>query len=82
MLPSIAPSESLPTSVCLRPGELLDSEQWERKRDEWLPTADDRAFIEELMQPEFRAGEFATWIAKPSKGIQNMPEDFLYVKLP
>jgi benzoyl-CoA 2,3-dioxygenase component B len=63
-------------------GEILTSESWEEMRDDWLPTDADRAHIESLMQPEMEPGDFAKWIAPPSRGIQNMPEDFLYVKLP
>ena len=63
-------------------GEILTSEGWEEMRNDWLPTDADRAHIESLMQPEMEPGEFAKWIAPPSRGIQNMPEDFLYVKLP
>jgi len=63
-------------------GEILTSEDWEEMRDDWLPTDADRAHIESVMQPEMEPGEFAKWIAPPSRGIQNMPEDFLYVKLP
>jgi benzoyl-CoA 2,3-dioxygenase component B len=63
-------------------GELLESAEWNAGHHAWLPTDADRAHIESLMQPMFEAGEYASWIAPPSKGIQNMPEDFLYVKLP
>jgi benzoyl-CoA 2,3-epoxidase subunit B len=63
-------------------GEVVDSHTFESKRSDWLPTSDDRVFIEELMQPQFEPGEFASWIAAPPKGIQNKPPDFLYVKLP
>ncbi len=63
-------------------GTVLGSGDVERLHDEWLPTAADRAHIEQLMRPQFEPGRFASWIAPPSKGIQNKPEDFLYVKLP
>lgn len=63
-------------------GDLIDAATWQARRDDWLPTADDRTHIESLMQPHFDAGAFASWIAPPSKGIQNKPEDFLYVRLP
>ena len=63
-------------------GKVLTQDEWVAQRDDFLPTADDKAFIESLMQPEFRPGEFASWISPPTKGIQNMPEEFLYVKLP
>ncbi|MEZ5176389.1 MAG: benzoyl-CoA 2,3-epoxidase subunit BoxB [Acidimicrobiia bacterium] len=63
-------------------GKLLTPPEWAAQRDGWLPTSDDRAHIESLMQPQFEPAEFASWITPPSRGIQNMPEDFLYVKLP
>lgn len=63
-------------------GEIIDAEAFQAQRSEWLPTGDDKAFIEELMQPQFEPGEFAGWIAPPRKGIQNKDPDFLYVKLP
>jgi benzoyl-CoA 2,3-dioxygenase component B len=34
------------------------------------------------MQPVLVPGEFAGWIASPSRGIQGKPTDFEYVKLP
>jgi benzoyl-CoA 2,3-dioxygenase component B len=71
------------TDIDVSPGgEIMTSEDWENMRGEWLPTEADRAHIESLMQPNFEPSEFAKWIAPPSRGIQNMPEDFLYVKLP
>jgi benzoyl-CoA 2,3-dioxygenase component B len=63
-------------------GEILTRDDWKAHRDGWLPTSDDKTFIESLMQPEFRPGRFASWIAPPTKGIQNQPEEFLYVRLP
>lgn len=63
-------------------GKVVEEDAWVAQRDDFLPTADDKAFIESLMQPEFEPGQFASWIAPPTKGIQNMPEEFLYVRLP
>jgi benzoyl-CoA 2,3-dioxygenase component B len=63
-------------------GELLTSEEFENSRRDWLPTADDRVYIEEIMQPHFERGAFAPWIAPPSKGINQQPTDYEYVKLP
>jgi benzoyl-CoA 2,3-epoxidase subunit B len=59
-------------------GTLLDG----GSRVESLPDDDDAAFIAELMQPEYQTGEFATWIAEPSRGIMGKPLDFEYVKVP
>ncbi|MGH8957540.1 MAG: benzoyl-CoA 2,3-epoxidase subunit BoxB [Acidimicrobiia bacterium] len=63
-------------------GEVLDGEAHRARAKEWLPTGDDAAFIEELMQPRYEIGEFASWIARPSKGVLGQPIEFEYVKIP
>lgn len=63
-------------------GALVDAETWERRRDEFLPNDDDRVFVEELMQQVTEPGEFASWIARPQKGIGRQPIDFEYVRIP
>jgi benzoyl-CoA 2,3-dioxygenase component B len=63
-------------------GVLISEEEFEVNHARWLPTADDRSYIESLMQPEMEMGKFAGWIAPPSRGIQGKPTDFEYVKLP
>jgi len=63
-------------------GEILDEATWESHRKDWLPTSDDRAFIEELMSPLYQPGAFASWIEPPSKGIMGKPVEFEYVLLP
>lgn len=63
-------------------GTVVDAPTFEAKTSTWLPTSEDRAYIEELMQPQFEPGEFAGWIAPPQRGIQNKTPNFLYVKLP
>ena len=50
-------------------------------RGDFLPSDDDRDFIESLMQPQFEPGKFAVWIAPPKVGIDNKPGDFEYVKI-
>ena len=62
-------------------GEILGADDWERRRDQYLPTAEDGAFIASLMQPVRAPGAFASWIAPPKAGIDNKPGDFEYVKL-
>jgi benzoyl-CoA 2,3-dioxygenase component B len=62
-------------------GDILDAGEWLRRRDEWLPSGDDSAFILSLINPEIEPGAFASWIAAPKHGINNMPGDFEYVKL-
>jgi benzoyl-CoA 2,3-dioxygenase component B len=62
-------------------GNILSDAEWEKRKGEFLPNNDDRAFIENLMQPEIRPASFASWIAPPKVGIDNKPGDFEYVKL-
>ena len=49
---------------------------------EWLPTAEDRAWVKSLMHPVVERAKVASWIAPPAKGINGMPMDFEYVKPP
>jgi benzoyl-CoA 2,3-epoxidase subunit B len=62
-------------------GKLLSDADWEAHRDELLPSAADRDYIESLMQPVTEPGTFASWIAPPKVGIDNKPGDFEYVKI-
>ncbi|MGB7859647.1 MAG: benzoyl-CoA 2,3-epoxidase subunit BoxB, partial [Acidimicrobiia bacterium] len=64
-------------------GAVLAEGGFESARHQWLPTGDDRDFIESLMQPSYQQpGEFASWIAPPTRGIDQKPADYEYVKLP
>ena len=64
-------------------GRLLSNEDWEKRQGEFLPSSDDRDFVEELMAktPQREPGKFASWIAPPKVGIDNKPGDFEYVKI-
>ena len=62
-------------------GTLLSAAEWARRRGEFLPSADDDAFVASLMRPAREPGAFASWIAPPRTGIDNKPGDFEYVKL-
>ena len=62
-------------------GELIDDASWDRRRTEWLPSAEDGAFIASLMKPETALGQFANWISAPKVGIDNKPGDFEYVRI-
>ncbi|MEA2993127.1 MAG: benzoyl-CoA 2,3-epoxidase subunit [Alphaproteobacteria bacterium] len=62
-------------------GKLLDDAEWEKRKGEWLPDSDDRAYIESLMKPEYAAGKYAGWISAPKVGVDNKPGDFEYVKI-
>ena len=62
-------------------GNLLSAAEWERRKGEFLPSADDNAFVASLMRPVYEPGKFASWIAPPRTGIDGKPGDFEYVKL-
>jgi benzoyl-CoA 2,3-epoxidase subunit B len=62
-------------------GKLLGDEQWAARLDEMLPTKGDNVFVESLMKPVHEPGAFASWIAPPTRGIDNKPGDFEYVKI-
>ena len=62
-------------------GNILSDTEWQKRKDEFLPSNDDRAFIESLMKPEVRPAKFASWIAPPKVGIDNKPGEFEYVKI-
>ncbi len=62
-------------------GRILSAQEWRARRDEFLPDAEDGAFIASLMRPCYAAGEFASWIAPPKSGIDNKPGDFDYVRI-
>jgi benzoyl-CoA 2,3-epoxidase subunit B len=62
-------------------GNIISADEWQRRRDEFLPSPEDDAFVASLMQPVTEPGAFASWIAPPRTGIDNKPGDFAYVKL-
>ncbi|MBW7848968.1 MAG: benzoyl-CoA 2,3-epoxidase subunit BoxB [Rhodospirillales bacterium] len=61
-------------------GRVISEAEWTRRHGEWLPTAEDRAYVQALMQPVTQPGKVASWIAPPAKGIDNKPVDFEYVR--
>ena len=66
---------------CTPEGRLLPREEWERHQEEWLPSPSDRDYVRGLMQPVYEPGKIASWIAPPTKGINNQPFEFEYVRL-
>ena len=62
-------------------GEVLSEDDWEKQKDDFLPTAEDAEYIQSLMQPVTEAGQYARWIAPPRVGIDNKGGNFEYVKL-
>ncbi len=62
-------------------GLLLSEAEWQKVRDDYLPSLADGDFIASLMQPVMEPGKFAGWIAPPKVGIDNKPGDFEYVQI-
>jgi benzoyl-CoA 2,3-dioxygenase component B len=62
-------------------GKPLSEAEWDGKKAGYLPSEQDRQFIEGLMKPENEPGKFASWISPPKVGIDNKPGDFEYVKI-
>ncbi len=61
-------------------GRVVSEAEWNQKAAEWLPTAEDRAFVTSLMGRCVEPGKFANWIAAPVMGINRQPVDFQYVR--
>jgi benzoyl-CoA 2,3-epoxidase subunit B len=55
--------------------------EWERRRDQWLPSAADREYLLSIMaQPVYEPGKFANYIAPPTRGINRLPVNYEYVR--
>ncbi|MBL4907449.1 MAG: benzoyl-CoA 2,3-epoxidase subunit BoxB [Sneathiella sp.] len=62
-------------------GNILSTEEWNKRKSEWLPSSDDAHYIQSLMKPVWEAGKYANWIAPPRIGIDSKPGDFEYVQI-
>jgi benzoyl-CoA 2,3-dioxygenase component B len=62
-------------------GKLITQAEWDKRHGEWLPTTEDREYVQSLMKPVTEPGKFANYIAPPARGINRQPIDFEYVKL-
>jgi len=62
-------------------GNPLSASDWAARKDQWLPTAADRAYVKGLQGRAItKPGEMAHWIAPPARGIDGKPVDFVYVR--
>ena len=62
-------------------GNLIPKDEYERRKDEWVPSDADRTFVKSLMQKVVTAGKMAGWIAPPERGINNLAVEYEYVHL-
>ena len=62
-------------------GRLVSAEEWQRRRDEWLPSRADTDYLKSLQAtPVYEPGKFANYIAPPLRGINHQPINFEYVR--
>lgn len=61
-------------------GELISEAEFTRHRTEWLPTHADREYVKSCMVRVTEPGKFANYISPPSRGANDQPIDFEYVK--
>jgi benzoyl-CoA 2,3-dioxygenase component B len=62
-------------------GKLISREEYEKRLPEWIPSADDKAYVKTLMKRVVEPGKMAGWIAPPERGINNLAVDYEYVRL-
>jgi benzoyl-CoA 2,3-dioxygenase component B len=62
-------------------GRLVEKAEWDRRRDQWLPSDADRAYVASLQGAVREPGQIANWIAKPARGIKGLPFEYEYVRL-
>jgi benzoyl-CoA 2,3-dioxygenase component B len=62
-------------------GEVIPAGEFERRRDQWLPSDVDKTYVRSLMRPVYERGKIAAWIAPPTNGINGKPFDYEYVHL-
>ena len=62
-------------------GQPISQAGFDSKKDQWLPTAADTAYVKSLMQRVTEPGKMAAWIAPPDRGINAHPVEYQYVKL-
>lgn len=61
-------------------GKLITQAEWDTRHGEWLPSSEDRAYVQSLMKRVTEPGKIANWISAPDRGINNQSPDFEYVR--
>ena len=68
-------------TTCDPSGRPIAADEFERRRDEWLPCEGDRSYLASLMaKPILDPTQMANWIAPPAHGIKGRPVNFEYVR--
>jgi benzoyl-CoA 2,3-dioxygenase component B len=68
--------------MCTTPeGEPVSKDAFAARRNDWLPTEGDRAYLRSIMgKPIYDPRQMANWIAPPKQGIRGRAVDFEYVR--
>jgi len=61
-------------------GRVVSAAEWAANVRDWLPTDEDRAFVQSLMGRVLEPGKFANWISSPLAGINEQPVECEYVR--
>jgi len=61
-------------------GRIVSAAEWGAQEREWLPTPEDREFVQSLMGRVVEPGQFANWISPPAGGINGQPVECEYVR--
>jgi benzoyl-CoA 2,3-dioxygenase component B len=62
-------------------GNAISKDEFEKRKDEWLPNDADKAYVKSLMtKPIYDPKQMANWIAAPKIGIKGKPVDYEYVR--
>jgi len=62
-------------------GNPISREEFEARKAGWLPSEEDRKYVKGCQTKVLERGKFANWIAPPSRGINEQPLDFDYVRI-
>jgi len=61
-------------------GKPIGEEEFNARRDEWLPNQADKDYVKSLMVQVLEPGKIANWLAPPARGINGKPFDFEYIR--
>ena len=62
-------------------GKIISKNEYDNKLGSWLPSENDKEFINSLMIQVTEVNKTAGWIAAPNRGINNMDIGYEYVNL-
>ena len=62
-------------------GKIISKNEYDNKLGSWLPSVNDKEFINSLMIQVTEVNKTAGWIAAPNRGINNMDIGYEYVNL-